>query len=71
MSFSARTADAEPAPQDAEEIEAARWGTLDELAGSLRDRLLATGYAFWRYRVALHDAALAPAQSLLMRTAVP
>ena len=44
---------------DPEEIEAARWGTLEELAGPLRERLLATGRAFWRYRVALHDAALA------------
>ncbi len=26
--------------------------------GPLRERLLATGLAFWRYRVALHDAAL-------------
>jgi len=47
------------APQDAEEIAGARWGTLEELAGPLRERLLATGHAFWRYRVALHDAALA------------
>jgi ADP-ribose pyrophosphatase YjhB (NUDIX family) len=47
------------APRDLEEIEAARWGTLAELAGPLRERLLATGRAFWRYRVALHDAALA------------
>jgi hypothetical protein len=31
---------------------------LDELAGPLRERLLATGRAFWRYRVALHDTAL-------------
>ena len=31
----------------------------EELAGPLRDTLLATGRAFWRYRVALHDAALA------------
>lgn len=45
-------------PRDTIEIEAARWGTLAELAGPLRDRLLATGRAFWRYRVALHDAAL-------------
>lgn len=44
-------------PLDAEEIEAARWGTLDELAGPIRDRLLATGRALWRYRVCLHDAA--------------
>jgi 8-oxo-dGTP pyrophosphatase MutT (NUDIX family) len=57
--FSARTTDVELRPQDAEEIAAARWGTLDELAGPLRERLLATGHAFWRYRVALHDAAVA------------
>ena len=47
------------APQDLDEIAEARWGTLEELAGPLRERLLATGRAFWRYRVALHDAALA------------
>jgi ADP-ribose pyrophosphatase YjhB (NUDIX family) len=56
--FSARTTDTALAPQDDEEIAGARWGTLDELAGALRERLLATGHAFWRYRVALHDAAL-------------
>jgi ADP-ribose pyrophosphatase YjhB (NUDIX family) len=54
----AETEDDELAPDDPEEIAAARWGTLDELAGPLRERLLATGRAFWRYRVALHDAAL-------------
>jgi ADP-ribose pyrophosphatase YjhB (NUDIX family) len=54
----AETEDDELAPGDPEEIAAARWGTLDELAGPLRERLLATGRAFWRYRVALHDAAL-------------
>ncbi|HXH97266.1 MAG TPA: NUDIX hydrolase, partial [Gaiellaceae bacterium] len=54
----AETADEELTPGDADEIEAARWGTLPELAGPLRSRLLATGRAFWRYRVALHDAAL-------------
>jgi len=54
----ARTADTELAPDDPGEIAAARWGTLDELAGPLREILLATGRAFWRYRVALHDAAL-------------
>ena len=43
---------------DCEEIEAARWGTLGEVAGPLRARLLETGRAFWRYRVELHDAAL-------------
>jgi ADP-ribose pyrophosphatase YjhB (NUDIX family) len=56
--FLATTADEEVAPRDREEIAEARWGTLAELAGPLRERLLATGRAFWRYRVALHDAAL-------------
>jgi ADP-ribose pyrophosphatase YjhB (NUDIX family) len=57
--FLAATSDEELAPEDPEEIAAARWGTLAELAGPLRDRLLAADRAFWRYRVALHDAALA------------
>ena len=57
--FLAETDDEELAPSDPDEIAAARWGTLAELAGPLRERLLATGRAFWRYRVALHDAALA------------
>lgn len=55
----AETEDTELAPDDPEEIAEARWGTLDELAGPLRERLLAEDRAFWRYRVALHDAALA------------
>ena len=46
------------APVDTHEISAARWGTAEELAGPIRERLLATGRALWRYRVALHDAAL-------------
>lgn len=54
----AETEDEAIGPQDLVEIEAARWGTLAELAGPLRERLLGTGRAFWRYRVALHDAAL-------------
>jgi 8-oxo-dGTP pyrophosphatase MutT (NUDIX family) len=57
--FSATTQDEAIAPLDTIEIAEARWGTLEELAGPLRERLLATGRAFWRYRVALHDAALA------------
>lgn len=57
--LSARTSDDALAPSDPAEIAAARWGTLDELAGPLRERLLATEREFWRYRVALHDAALA------------
>lgn len=59
----ARTDDTELAPDDPAEIADARWGTLDELAGPLREILLATGRAFWRYRVALHDAALAAISS--------
>jgi ADP-ribose pyrophosphatase YjhB (NUDIX family) len=55
--FAATTDDETPVPQDTDEIQAARWGTLPELSGPLRERLLATGRAFWRYRVALHDAA--------------
>jgi len=57
--FLATTADEAISPLDTDEIAEARWGTLEELAGPLRERLLATGRAFWRYRVALHDAALA------------
>ncbi len=64
----AETTDADIVAGDPGEIADARWGTLDELAGPLRERLLATGRAFWRYRVALHDAAL---QALETRTAVP
>src|SRR5262245_289741 len=55
----ATTGDEALEPQDLDEIAEARWGTLDELAGPLRERLLATGRAFWRYRVALHDATIA------------
>jgi ADP-ribose pyrophosphatase YjhB (NUDIX family) len=54
----AETDDETIAPGDPEEIAEARWGTLAELAGPLRERLLAENRAFWRYRVALHDAAL-------------
>jgi ADP-ribose pyrophosphatase YjhB (NUDIX family) len=56
--FLATTTDDHIAQLDHEEIAAARWGTLAELAGPLRERLLQTGRAFWRYRVALHDAVL-------------
>lgn len=60
--FSATTGDEAIAALDTVEIAEARWGTLDELSGPLRERLLATGRAFWRYRVALHDAAIAALQ---------
>jgi ADP-ribose pyrophosphatase YjhB (NUDIX family) len=66
--FLADTGDTEIAVGDPTEIADARWGTLEELAGPLREILLATGRAFWRYRVALHDMAR---QALETRTAVP
>ena len=56
--FSARTEATELDPLDRREIADARWGSLEELAGPLRAAMLATGRALWRYRVALHDAAL-------------
>jgi len=56
--FSAVTATEELAPLDTHEIEAARWGTAEELAGPIRERILATGRPLWRYRAALHDATL-------------
>ncbi len=55
--FEATTEAEQLAPLDTREISAARWGTLAELAGPIRERLLETGGALWRYRVALHDAA--------------
>jgi ADP-ribose pyrophosphatase YjhB (NUDIX family) len=57
--FSAHTEAEELDPVDTHEISAARWGTTEELAGPIRAALVATGRALWRYRVALHDAALA------------
>jgi 8-oxo-dGTP diphosphatase len=57
--FHATTEGETVAPRDEVEIAEARWGTLEELAGPVRERLLETGRAFWRYRVALHDAAIA------------
>jgi ADP-ribose pyrophosphatase YjhB (NUDIX family) len=57
--FSARTDADQLEPLDRREIAAARWGTVEELAGPLRAAMLDTGRALWRYRVALHDAALA------------
>lgn len=56
--FSARTETLELAPLDTHEIEAARWGTAQELAGPIRERILATSRALWAYRAALHDATL-------------
>jgi 8-oxo-dGTP pyrophosphatase MutT (NUDIX family) len=57
--FEATTAAESLSPLDTHEIAGARWGTLAELGGPIRERLLGTGRALWRYRVALHDAAAA------------
>ena len=57
--FSARTEAQELDPVDVREIAAARWGTTVELEGPLRAAMLETGGALWRYRVALHEVALA------------
>jgi ADP-ribose pyrophosphatase YjhB (NUDIX family) len=54
--FEASTQAEELAPIDVDEISAARWGTLAELQGPIRELLLGTNRALWRYRVALHDA---------------
>jgi ADP-ribose pyrophosphatase YjhB (NUDIX family) len=62
--FSARTDATELAPIDTYEISAARWATSEELAGPVRQALLATRRALWRYRVALHDAALEQLEQL-------
>lgn len=56
--FSATTDEEDLQPIDTYEISAARWGTAAELANPIRERLLETGRALWRYRVELHDAAL-------------
>jgi ADP-ribose pyrophosphatase YjhB (NUDIX family) len=56
--FSATTSAEVLAPLDTHEIAEARWGTAAELTGPIRARLLATGRTLWRYRAALHDAAL-------------
>jgi ADP-ribose pyrophosphatase YjhB (NUDIX family) len=57
--FWATTGSEELAALDPEEIAEVRWGSRAELAGPIRERLLASGRALWRYRVALHDAAIA------------
>jgi 8-oxo-dGTP diphosphatase len=66
--FLAETTDADIVVGDPHEIAEARWGSPAELAGPIRARLLETGRAFWRYRVALHDAALHALETI---TAVP
>lgn len=54
----ARTDDRDLVVGDPREIAAARWGTLTELGGSLRGRLLEVGRELWKYRAELDRAAL-------------
>jgi ADP-ribose pyrophosphatase YjhB (NUDIX family) len=57
--FSACWLGGEISPRDTREIAEARWVTVAELKGPLREKLLARGSPGFRYRVALQDAALA------------
>lgn len=57
--FSAHTDQTELNPRDRDEIAEARFVTVEELSGPIRQRMLATGRGLFRYRVALTDAALA------------
>jgi ADP-ribose pyrophosphatase YjhB (NUDIX family) len=56
--FSARLLGGEIQAVDIREIAEARWATVTELDTDLRERMLARESAGFRYRVALHDAAL-------------
>jgi len=47
-------ADGEPATRDPREVEAAKWGTLEELCGPIAVAMLETGRGLFTYRVALH-----------------
>jgi len=50
--------DAALQPEDHQEIAAARWATLDELQGPIRQALLGTGRGLFCYRVRLTDLAV-------------
>lgn len=52
----ARAVTSEIESHDTREIRAARWATRAEIQGPIRDALLASGRALFRYRVALTDA---------------
>ena len=57
--FSARAVGGGLAPQDTREILAARWATLEELQGPIREAVLAPGWGLLDYRVTLTDRATA------------
>ena len=56
--FEARQVDGEIDPIDTDEIAEARWATLDELQGDIRQALLDTNWGLFCYRVALTDLAV-------------
>ncbi|HAL62322.1 MAG TPA: NUDIX hydrolase [Chloroflexi bacterium] len=57
--FSAKAVGGELAPEDTREILAARWATLEELQGPIREAVLAPGWGLLDYRVTLTDRAVA------------
>ncbi len=56
--FTAFATDGVLAQRDTNEIREVRWLSLEELQGPVRRVLLDTGMGLFRYRVALHDAAV-------------
>jgi hypothetical protein len=57
--FAGEFVSGEIAPLDLEEIREARWSPLEELAGTIRTALMASGSAGLRYRAWLHDRVMA------------
>ena len=53
--FEARQVSGIIEPIDTDEIDEARWASLDELQGPVRSILLESGWGLFRYRVALTD----------------
>ncbi len=56
--FEAVEKEGELAPRDTDEIEEARWASIEEVQTTIRDRLLETNWELFRYRVALTDLAI-------------
>lgn len=78
--LSARVVGGELSPGDVEEIASARWGTLEEVCGPLREamlRMAGAGSGGMRFRVELQDAALhamglaPPREAFLLRPDAP
>lgn len=56
--FEAVEKEGELLPRDTDEIEEARWASLDEVQGAIREKLLDTKWELFKYRVALTDLAV-------------